>query len=51
MMARSSEMRHFSCCVSGVAAASSARISSILDTAIALVVSIIICLLSLRLRV
>lgn len=50
MMARSSEMRHYSCCVSGAAETSSARISSIMDTAIALVVSIIICLLSLRLR-
>jgi len=37
------------CCYTFAAATSSARISRILDTAIVLVVSIIICLLNLRL--
>lgn len=38
-----------SCCSSFAAACSSARISLVLDTAIILVVSIFVCLISLRL--
>ena len=37
------------CCSASAAATSSARISRILDTAIILVVSIIVCLMNLRL--
>ena len=39
------------CCSTSAAACSSARIRSIMDTAIILVVSIFVCLLNVRLRV
>ena len=39
------------CCSAFAAATSSARISRIMDTAMIMVVSIIICLINLRLRV
>ena len=42
--------RHTNCCSTSAAACTSARISSILDTAVIMVVSIFVCLISLRLR-
>ena len=39
------------CCYSSAAASSSAQINRILDTAIVLVVSIFVCLISVRLRI
>ena len=52
MTARFATMNHAShCCTGSAAATSSARIRSIMDTAILLVVSIFVSLLSLRLRV
>ena len=46
----SSYNRTANCCYTTAAACSSARISRILDTAVMLVVSIFVCLISLRLR-
>ena len=43
------EMHAFNCCSTGAAASSSARISLVLDTAIILVVSIFVRLISIRL--
>lgn len=43
--------RHTNCCTTSAAACASARISSIMDTAVILVVSIFVCLICLRLRV
>lgn len=52
MTARFASMDHAShCCNAFAAACSSARIRSIMDTAIILVVSIFVCLLNIRLRV
>ena len=51
MTARFASMMSAShCCTTSAAACSSARIRSIQDTAIILVVSIFVCLLNLRLR-
>jgi len=46
----SASSRHTNCCTATAAACTSARISGILDTAIIMVVSIFVCLISLRLR-